>query len=527
MPVAAFGVLIVSTGTPPVPASLPAAPAPTDQVGPSGDATATPDGTWSISQGGSTFVGYRASEILGFDFLRGPNEAVGRTTAVNGTMTIHAGALTELHIAADISQLRSDQEARDGHIREYLDLSSHREATLDLAGPVALPAATRGAIVHVTVPARLSVLGASGPVSFLVDARWNGATVEATGHTAIRRSAFGIDAPQLVVFRVADEITLEFQAIFGRPTACPSACATSSASPVAPSGPPPSSAPSSRPLPTIPAQQLPSVTIAFLASDDESEGHIVTASTASSTTRQLTNTPGVFDEEPSWSPNGTLIAFTRVAGDNPPSIWIADMRSGNARQLAGSDGLRSPSWSLDGRFVVAAGAAPDERRLVILDLAGHVARDLSTGLIAVRTPRFAPDGSAIVFSGFAQKGDSEDIYRVRPDGSAQERLTATNDSDYAPTWSPDGSRILFVRAGDLWVMDAAGGRPERLTVGQLLDSPSYTPDGRWIVATGNDGSLSPMDAPRTSVRLIRADGSQMTRLDYKFRLAAGPAPKPR
>jgi TolB protein len=78
-----------------------------------------------------------------------------------------------------------------------------------------------------------------------------------------------------------------------------------------------------------------------------------------------------------------------------------------------------------------------------------------------------------------------EIYVVREDGSGLRRMTNNRVADYAPSWSPDGKRLLFVsnRDGDdeLFVMDASGGNVRQLTRNRRQDvTPQWSPDGRSI-----------------------------------------------
>jgi Tol biopolymer transport system component len=81
-------------------------------------------------------------------------------------------------------------------------------------------------------------------------------------------------------------------------------------------------------------------------------------------------------------------------------------------------------------------------------------------------------------------GDSE-IYVSEIDGSKQQNLTQSPDTgDADPAWSPDGTRVAFVRDFEIWVMNADGSEPRQLTAGppeDFLDSkPVWAPDGARI-----------------------------------------------
>jgi Tol biopolymer transport system component len=84
------------------------------------------------------------------------------------------------------------------------------------------------------------------------------------------------------------------------------------------------------------------------------------------------------------------------------------------------------------------------------------------------------------------------VYAVNPDGTALAQLTHEPKGIVArwPGWSPDGSRVLFVRfnpskgTGRIWVMNADGTGQRRIasdTPGHSDNEPAYTPDGRHIV----------------------------------------------
>jgi TolB protein len=103
-------------------------------------------------------------------------------------------------------------------------------------------------------------------------------------------------------------------------------------------------------------------------------------------------------------------------------------------------------------------------------------------------PVYSPDGSKIAFT--SDRAGTMDVWVMDADGSDPTRLTEfENDSldDYHATWSPDGSQIAFVRGqvppggpGKLWVIDADGSDGHVVLDSPLAFFPSWSPDGTRI-----------------------------------------------
>src|SRR4051794_11139202 len=98
---------------------------------------------------------------------------------------------------------------------------------------------------------------------------------------------------------------------------------------------------------------------------------------------------------------------------------------------------------------------------------------------------------------FVSERDGEpEIYAMNDDGSAPVNLSHDAAApDLAPSWSPDGARIVYQRAfggdADLWLMDADGSHQRVLVNSPSSDTaPSWSPDGRKIAfvsdRTGDD-----------------------------------------
>ncbi len=119
-------------------------------------------------------------------------------------------------------------------------------------------------------------------------------------------------------------------------------------------------------------------------------------------------------------------------------------------------------------------------------------------------PEVSPDGECIVF---IRNGD---IWLMEADGSGQVNLTQSATFEAQPTWSPDGRRIAFVSndAGnsDLYLMNADGTSWAQLTADPARDSgPTWSPTGSSIAFhTDRDGN--------NEIYLIDTDGSNLQRL---------------
>jgi Tol biopolymer transport system component len=137
-------------------------------------------------------------------------------------------------------------------------------------------------------------------------------------------------------------------------------------------------------------------------------------------------------------------------------------------------------------------------------------------------PTWSPDGMSVVFT--SERHGSADLYRVKPDGTALERLTDSPAYDDQAAYSPDGRRLVFVstRAGgtaDLWTLDVETRRATPLTSGPAGDfRPAWSPDGKWIAFSSDRGSTLPFAHGRwehlhlVDLYLIHPDGSGLKRI---------------
>jgi TolB protein len=192
-----------------------------------------------------------------------------------------------------------------------------------------------------------------------------------------------------------------------------------------------------------------------------------------------------FQIEPSWSPDGRLIAFaSKRAGSFDLFVMNAD--GTGARPITSTkedDG--HPTWSPDGtRIAFSRGAAG---ALYVTSADGSGVKRVTSDTASESHPAWSPDGRFIAYVRRAPGTEMREIWLVRPDGSGRRQLTALDAVSYSPTWSPDGMHVAFstdnrITQFDIYVVTVADGETTRLTA-TPDDSfePAWSPDGATIV----------------------------------------------
>jgi polyisoprenoid-binding protein YceI len=212
---AAYGIFaLVAGGDAPPPVAL-SSPTPATGGAPTGPGSASdPDGTWTLDPGAS-FVGYRVREQLAS--LPAPSDAVGRTDAVTGSLTIDGLAITAVEVTADLTQLSSDESRRDDRIRASgLETDAFPEATFTLTEPIAFETEPAdGETVEATATGDLTLHGVTRSVEIPIQARRTGDAIEVVGSLEIAFADYDIAAPSFGGFvTVEDHGTIELQLTF-------------------------------------------------------------------------------------------------------------------------------------------------------------------------------------------------------------------------------------------------------------------------------------------------------------------------
>ncbi len=175
----------------------------------------TPNGSWHIVPNKNVFVGYRIKELFGDAILK--RDAVGQAHAVKGTLTVAGDRVNTAVVTADLTRLGSDRAARDAYVREHtLETSKFPTARFTLTTPISLPAAPKKGVSlkGLRATGRMLIHGVTRPITFTLDARWNGPTIDVVGSAPIVLADYGVTAPHTVIANVDDHGSVELDLTF-------------------------------------------------------------------------------------------------------------------------------------------------------------------------------------------------------------------------------------------------------------------------------------------------------------------------
>ena len=190
---------------------------------------------------------------------------------------------------------------------------------------------------------------------------------------------------------------------------------------------------------------------------------IYTANDDGSNLKRLTNY-GVYTAEGTLSPDGQTMVFTSLK-DGDLDIYTMKIDGSNIRRLTSQPGYDGgPFFSPDGKKIVYRAWHPTDsaltnyqdllkQRLVrpnrmeiwIMNADGSDQHQITNLGGANFAPFFTPDGSRIIFSSNYKNPRSRnfELYLVNPDGSGLEQVTAHPEFDGFPMFSPDGTKLVW------------------------------------------------------------------------------------
>jgi DNA-binding winged helix-turn-helix (wHTH) protein/Tol biopolymer transport system component len=197
--------------------------------------------------------------------------------------------------------------------------------------------------------------------------------------------------------------------------------------------------------------------IAFMGKTPDKPWNIYVVPTVGGVPRALLN-DGRNAVDPEWSADGHLLMYGRppeswAEAGAPKAIYMLNLTSKEISKLPGSDGLYSPRWSPDGRYVVAMPL--DEKKLVLFDFTTQQWKDLAA-FPHIGSPQWSPDSNYIYIDGFDNL-----VVRVRRIDGKLERIVDLKTIDpnalvcYFANLTPDGELLLAcpLARGDIYALD--------------------------------------------------------------------------
>jgi Tol biopolymer transport system component len=195
------------------------------------------------------------------------------------------------------------------------------------------------------------------------------------------------------------------------------------------------------------------------------------------------------DWGPDWSPDGRTIVFNSDRDGMPMGGFLVDPDGGRPRRIPTDAWVEYPTWSPDGtRIAFMGGTLSGEYDIWSVDVNGRHLTQLTDSPGPDGWPAWSPDGSRIAFSSVRDDceysdapncrtsgdiGPHHDVWIVNADGTGLTRVT-TEFGQFV-TWSPDG-RFLLVSGYDLYVIRPDGTGRASLDVDGLHGGGGLFPD---------------------------------------------------
>jgi TolB protein len=221
---------------------------------------------------------------------------------------------------------------------------------------------------------------------------------------------------------------------------------------------------------------------------------------------------------PAWSPDGKQITYM-----NGQAIGIMDVDGSNPHIIY--DGMKwdgDPCFSADGKEIYFASESRKPRSSTYINLFkmnanGSNITQLTDGADR-RSPSISPDGSMLAYR--SNIAGNYDIWVMDITNKSHRQLTFTSEDEGKPSWSPDGSEIIYSLKGNLWLTDVELDTSWQLTHGNSNDvDPFFLPSGEKIVFVSDQGG-------ETNLWLIDTEDDERQSLTDNRKVEFSPAVSP-
>ncbi len=212
---------------------------------------------------------------------------------------------------------------------------------------------------------------------------------------------------------------------------------------------------------------------------------------------------------PAWSPDGSQLAYVSFE-NKKPVVYVQNIYNQQRRAVANFKGSNSaPAWSPDGRQLAVTLTRDGNSQIYVIGINGEGLRRVTQSTAIDTEPQFSPDGNLIYFT--SDRGGSPQIYRISTQGGEATRVTFSGNYNVSPRISPDGRRLAYLTRRESRYTVALKDLRAESSGDQLLgdtgreESPSFSPNGRWILYSARAGN-------RDELRFVSVDGKTKLRI---------------
>ena len=245
--------------------------------------------------------------------------------------------------------------------------------------------------------------------------------------------------------------------------------------------------------------------------------------------RRLTTTPGMFEIEPRWSPDGSAILFAGGPSMKELALYSIKPDGSDYQLFYDGDGFGPANWSPDGTqmvFWLKHDSGSSGLLLFNIETGAQVPLEIDLGG-NISSPTWSPDGKKIAFSHQDTQDDgkpsdaadgNDGIYMIDLESKAISKISDRPTNAYALEWATTGAYIYYMAPDDNEVMhiyrvSQTGGEADKVTNDSNGSAyfPAFTDNGKTLLFSGRTQSDTTriMALPTNKIGVV---GKQTTRV---------------